>query len=1050
MSGEEIFNKNLLNKLQLGIICHDQNGNLLEINTVAEDLLGVSFNKGEQPVNIYEALKPVRVDGSEIDKNEYPHVQVLKSGRDIANMLMGVLCKGDPEYKWLLVNAAVQKNDDTLNSCRVYTTFTDISKVIQNSKNVSFLKTTLDYTTNAIKILTPDGNVLYQNKSYINTFGETDKVKPIYYYTDKAISGEIDRLLRLGNEWKGEVEMSGKEKQKLHILLHAYPVKDEIGNIEAFVYVHNNITQFKLIEKELQESELKYQRMASQLETIINALPGMVSVVDRNYNVILANNEITNVFGQSDKKKVLNKKCYAVRKQRLEICEVCAIKEAFETGDAISRISTPDEEALMGMATKSYAVPLKDGDGKIWGGVEVIMDISDLRKAEKALAESEKRFRLMIEHSSDAITLIGKDGLVVYESPSVPKLTGYPAEERIGRSSFETVHPEDRKKLQNIIFDLLKEHGKTVATEFRAMRKDGSIWWSEGSATNLLDVPGINAIIVNYRDITDRKKAEDAYINSEKRFRSMIEHSSDVITLLDINGKVLYVTPSIYAVTGFSVEERIGKDGFDLIHPDEKDKNIELIAELIKNPGKVISGQFKSVKKDGTIWWAEGSAVNLLHDQNINAIVVNSRDITDRKKAEEEIHRQNLEYQLLNDKYLTQNEELLQSLSKIKKINEELKNAKEKAEESDRLKTVFLANMSHEIRTPMNGILGFAELLKQPELTTDLQARYVEVIQRSGNRMLNIINDLIDISKIEAGQMEIYPEDTNISKVLDEVYLFFKPEAHDRNIDLSYSKNISPNLVIKTDATKLNQILSNLIKNALKFTKHGSIDFGCIHKNDVLEFYVRDTGMGIAPELQNKIFGRFIQGDISLSRPYEGTGLGLSISKAFVEMLGGRIWLHSEQGRGSVFYFTIPMTETIPQMDNDVNPHDIEADALQNSVILVVEDDDFSYLLIEEMLVKKGVKIIRAADGKEAVDRIHKLPGINLVLMDIKMPNMNGLEATRLIKQIRPDLPVIAQTAYASEEHRQQFLTAGCDDYISKPIDRALLIEKLDHFLNFS
>ncbi|MFO7655813.1 MAG: PAS domain S-box protein [Bacteroidales bacterium] len=1048
MSCEESFYKSLFGKLHLGIACHDQRGNLIELNAAAEEILGISVAEVDQHKDIYEALKPLGANGYEINKDNYPHLQVLSTRQCVTNKVMGLFCKKTFEYKWWLVNADIQKKDDSGKSCYVYTTFSDISNIIQNTKTVNVLKASLDFSTNPVNIVTPAGNIIYQNNSYINIFGKFGKEGSLNLVKDKHKSDEIFQSLVTGKEWKGEIEMYGSEKQKLHIFLHAYPAKDESGNVAAYVFVHNNITQFKLIEKELQESELKYHQMASQLEAIINALPGMVSVVDKNFNVILANNELTRIFGHSDKKNVINKKCYEVRKQRSEVCEECSVNQAFNTGEAASRTSTPDEDILMGMAAKSYAVPLKDANGVVWGGVEVIMDISDLRKAEKALLDSEKRFRLMIENSNDAITLIGSDGSVIYASPSVPKITGYSVEERLGKSGFENIHPDDLPRLKNIVNELVNEYGKTVATEFRAVRKDGTVWWSEGSATNLLNVPGINALIINYRDVTDRKNAEDAFINSEKRFRSMIENSSDVITLLDVNGKVTYVTPSIYAATGYTVEERIGKDGFDLIHPDESEKSMLIIAELIKKPGDKISGQFKTVKKDGTVWWAEGFAINLLNDPNINAIVINSRDISDRKKAEDEIQRQNVEYQLLNDKYLEQNEKLLHSLTKIKKINEELKKAKEKAEESDRLKTVFLANMSHEIRTPMNGILGFAELLRQPELTNDLQSKYVEVIQRSGNRMLNIINDLIDISKIEAGQMEVYPEDTNIGKVLDEVYLFFKPEANDRQIDLSYSKNFPPNLMIKTDITRLNQILSNLVKNALKFTKKGCIEFGCHVKNNILEFFVRDTGMGIAPELQNRIFDRFIQGDISLSRPYEGTGLGLSISKAFIEMLGGRIWLKSEPGKGSVFYFTLPVTEVEPHPEKAQTISDFESDAFKNSLILVVEDDDYSYLLIKEMLEKKGIKTIRAADGNEAVDKIQKISGINLVLMDIKMPNMNGLDATRLVKQLRPDLPVIAQTAYASEEHRQQFLLAGCDDYIAKPIDRILLLEKLDRFFN--
>jgi len=251
-----------------------------------------------------------------------------------------------------------------------------------------------------------------------------------------------------------------------------------------------------------------------------------------------------------------------------------------------------------------------------------------------------------------------------------------------------------------------------------------------------------------------------------------------------------------------------------------------------------------------------------------------------------------------------------EEITEKKRIEAELIRAKEKAEESDRLKSAFLANISHEIRTPMNGIMGFAELLKEPDLSPENQHEFIGVIEQSGQRMLNIINDLIDISKIEAGETILRIRETNVNKMLHELHLFFMPDVNQKNIYFDYHCDLSDDeSIIETDVTKLNQILTNLIKNAIKFTDNGSIKFGYKYKDNMLEFYVTDTGPGIPSEQKDLIFERFRQGTHSLNKIHEGAGLGLAISKAYIELLGGSIWIESEIGKGSTFKFDMPIRQ---------------------------------------------------------------------------------------------------------------------------------------------
>ena len=389
----------------------------------------------------------------------------------------------------------------------------------------------------------------------------------------------------------------------------------------------------------------------------------------------------------------------------------------------------------------------------------------------------------------------------------------------------------------------------------------------------------------------------------------------------------------------------------------------------------------------------------------------------------------------------------------------ELIKARDKAEESDRLKTAFLANMSHEIRTPMNGILGFAGLLKEPNLTGEEQEEFISVIEKSGARMLNIINDIISISKVESGQMEVSIAETNINDQIEFIYAFFKPEALLNGVQLFCKKSLTgEDAVIKTDREKVYAILTNLVKNALKFTKAGSIEFGYRILRDTaspdastgivsapgeLEFYVKDTGRGVSVEQKGLIFERFRQGSESLSRNYEGAGLGLSISKAYVEMLGGKIWLESEVGKGSEFYFTLPYitNSEVKKVSNEavfLDIKDIQTNKLQ---VLIAEDDETSEMLITVAVKKFSNKILKVKTGLEAVEACRNNPDFDLVLMDIKMPVMDGYEATRQIRQFNTKVVIIAQSAYALTGDREKAIEAGCNDYIAKPMKQHELIE---------
>lgn len=364
------------------------------------------------------------------------------------------------------------------------------------------------------------------------------------------------------------------------------------------------------------------------------------------------------------------------------------------------------------------------------------------------------------------------------------------------------------------------------------------------------------------------------------------------------------------------------------------------------------------------------------------------------------------------------------------------------AQAANHAKSNFLANMSHEIRTPMNGILGFAELLKEPELSGEEQQKYLNVIEKSGERMLNTINDIINISKVESGQMELAISATNINEQIEYIYTFFKPETTQKGIELSYTNALpDKDAVINTDREKVYAVLTNLVMNAIKFTHVGSITLGYEKKDEFLQFFVKDTGLGIPKDFQSAVFERFVQVHMGEESSLQGSGLGLSIAKGYVELLGGKIWLESEEGRGSTFYFTIPCSAVPETKDDYANTASVVDELpVKGLKILIAEDDEKSAMLLEIMVKKLGREILKAKTGIEALEICSNNSDLDLILMDVAMPTMDGYEATRQIRLFNTKVIIIAQTAYALNGEREKAIAAGCNDYVSKPVNIKVLL----------
>ncbi|MGZ2369637.1 ATP-binding protein [Ancylomarina sp. YFZ004] len=540
------------------------------------------------------------------------------------------------------------------------------------------------------------------------------------------------------------------------------------------------------------------------------------------------------------------------------------------------------------------------------------------------------------------------------------------------------------------------------------------------------------------REAAKRKEVEKTLFKSEDKFRRIFDGHSAVKLLIDpYTGNIVDANKSAANYYGWSCEElikmKIGQ--INILSSQEIIKNIESIMSENKN-----QFEFKQKLKDGTIRDVEvlSSKIKIDNKDLLHSII---HDITKRKNAEVSLKEKTVKIESQNKEYQQINEELNHT-------NQELIIAKEKAEESDHLKTAFVHNISHEIRTPMNAIVGFSGLLNDPDLLQEDRQYYTSLIIQSSDQLLSIITDIVSIASIEAEQEKIQENEININLICKLINDQFFPENTNPNVKFGLQTSlVDDEAIIITDSTKLTQILTNLISNALKFTQDGFVNFGYTLKDKFLEFYVEDSGIGISSEMHDEIFKRFRQVETTAARTFGGSGLGLSISKAYVEMLGGNIWLSSEAGKGSVFYFTLPYKTVNAKAIPKLPINDLIVEFAEPKTVLIAEDEDSNFILLEKLLTDLKVNIIRAINGIEAIAVCKSNPQVDLILMDIKMPEMDGYEATKRIKEFRPNLSIIAQTAYSSEEDKNKAIACGCSDFISKPFRKELLLSKISEQL---
>jgi PAS domain S-box-containing protein len=596
-------------------------------------------------------------------------------------------------------------------------------------------------------------------------------------------------------------------------------------------------------------------------------------------------------------------------------------------------------------------------------------------------------------------------------------LTGYKRSDIIGENVFSLYHPDCLEETMKF-WEIFVKTGEIKNCELVILSKLG------GKIPVLLNVAAVrdvNGEIISGRvvmqDISMLVQAREQTKQSEERFRSVSDSAVDSIITIDEVGIIVGWNKGAKKTFGYDENDIIGQQ-VTILMPDyyfdrhtsglkriQQGSEPKILGTTVEMDGKRKSGEVFPIELSLAQW-------STATDRFFTGII---RDITARKLVEKE-----------------------------------LINSKEKAEESDKLKSAFLANMSHEIRTPLNGILGFSTLLKEPELKEEEKEEFINIIDKCSNQLLHIVTDVIDISKIESGQEKARFVVFNLRELLLEIQLFFQPLAVLKDLKLIFINNLPTDLVhIFSDPVKLRNALNSIIENAIKFTDTGGIDVNISANNNYLIFRITDTGIGIEPVYQKVIFDRFRQVEITMERKYGGTGLGLSLAKSFTELLGGSVEVDSSLGKGSTFTICVPLVPAdLPVAEGKKRKHGESSEMeLSGKTILLVEDEGSNSSLVKTMLKSSGVNIVLAENGSQAVELCKNGKGISLVLMDIKMPLMDGFTATRMIRSFKSDLPIIATTAYADCNDKKMCFEAGCNDYLSKPFRKGELINMIRKYM---
>ena len=850
---------------------------------------------------------------------------------------------------------------------------------------------------------------------------------------------EFRELLKSNDSRKIEHRNISKDGVCLWFETIGKVLKNESGNPKQLLFSSRDINERKQAEFNLEEKKEEVRASNEELQETNQKL----TESEAKYRSLVENSKDAIYFYYNSKFEFINNTCEQMFGYTLEeinnpdfdVMQVVAPKDNAMVKDGLERLykgekgGTINEITIISKGGRELDVevsvtyiPYKDGIAT----QGIIRDITHRKQAKKALNKARKqaeatanKFHALIEQSSEMLFLHDVNGQIVEVNRASEENSNYSRDELYSMNIWDLDLSISNWEDMNKYWKKLQVNDPPVTFETKHKRKDGTIYPAEVVLSEIM-LENKQYILGLVRDITERKRAEKELLKTHTILQQSEEISNVGSYEINVKNQIITCSRGCQKIHGI-IKNRLSRDELMLIaHPEDTLKIEKALNNALKNiepyniEHRIIrqtDKEVRTVKSSGkVIFDNEGRPLKMY-----GAV----QDITEQKQAEKELRK-----------------------------------AKEKAEESDRLKSAFLANMSHEIRTPMNSIIGFSQMLQDKKFPQEKQDRFLNIIHSRTRHLLNIINDLVDVSKIEANQLTLNYENFYLNEEMDELFKVYENQLNINekpHIELKVNKALEdPDSYINSDPKRFRQIMDNLLSNAIKFTHDGTVEFGYeLQSESTLRFYVLDTGAGISPGQQEHIFERFRRGDESTSRSHEGTGLGLTISKNLAELLGGEMWVTSTKREGTVFYFTLPY-ETTSNIENmETQKKESNVDNSEDKTLLIIEDDPASREYIKELLEPYKFTLILSETGEEGYKSFLDNPGIDLILLDLKLPDINGLDILRKIRSssTNNEVPVIAQTAFAMSGDAQTSIDAGCNDYISKPFDMNQLLEKISRFI---
>lgn len=1096
---------------------------------------------GYDPVEIWEKNLVERLIHPEDLPKAAERMKRQLQGETVVSEMRIVTAEG--ETRWILDKGEPEWDQTGRRVVRIVGSARDIterklaSQALRESEEQ--LQRMFSVVPDMISVHNADMDIVYSNWK---GFGEVAPEKRIpgakcykTYRNHDAICPDCHacRVLETKEPYQEEVALPDGTWVDLRVI----PLPDDNGNVPLFMEWVRDITASKRAEQALRASEEPVRFIVQNIQEFIYAIDsqGIFTFVGGNFE---------RIFGLTPDIMIGGSLAQLVDMLGLspDISEI--IFKDFETAlkDRLSSVQYEFEVLLQGKTHCFETVEqlLYDDADVYLGSIGVVRDITERRLAVQALSESEEKFRTLIENQGEGVGITDENDVFVFANPVAEEIFGVPQNGLTGRSLHDFIGADNVLVLQRE--NNLRRKGQKSTYELDIRTPSGNKRSLLITVTPRFDPNGhFTGSFGVFRDVTERKKAEEALKVSEARFQTIARQLPGALYQFKIDPQgirsVPFVSKSAEKLFERPVEELMDSALlFADVHPDDLPGFLETIEFSYRHLSSWVY-EFRIVLGQGVKWLSGRSEPQRFEDGSVlwNGILL---DITEQKDAEDEIRRARDEVQRSESRYrlLFENitsgfalhrmicdeagkatdyvfisvnpafeqltglkaenmigrtvrevlpgiepywierygeaaktgiparfEDYFRELDRYydvlafspekdhfavlfsdvsfkKRYELELLEAKEKAEESNRLKTAFLNNISHEFRTPMNGILGFTQLAFQSGTPPEKQELYALRVHESCYRLLDIVTDTIEMSQVQSRQVEVYPRPTNLKEILDQVMHELGDVARSKKLSLSLHLDrecTAAELII--DRHKVYRTLRHLVDNAIKFTTRGEVEIVCKMLTPYeMSFSVRDTGIGISEEMQKLIFEPFRQVETGISRNYGGNGIGLSLAKAYVELLGGRIWLESQVNRGTMVTFTIP----VKMVDNQPETSRETADPGNDwtgKVILIAEDMEVNSFYFEEVLNETKATLLYAKNGAEVIDFCRKNAQIDLILMDIKMPDLDGFETTKLLKEFRSDIPVIAQTAYALEDDKERIAAGGFDAYIAKPFSKAEL-----------